>query len=416
MLTWIREKFGTVVIGAIITLIAFVFVFYGVFNPRATRGLHEGSVAGTVNGDAISIADFNRELKRRTDFFKGLMGGGQVSDEQLKAFRVKGMVFEELVRRKLLLQEAERQGLMASDEEIKEQIQEMPAFQKDGKFDLSTYKQVLEANNYSAGTFERVMREDLSVQRWNDYFKDRVQVSDSEARKRFLISEDKRNIRYVLLTTETGKKGVKVADEEVSKFLADASKKAVAQAQFDREKDTKFKGKTFDQVKDTLAREILAGDRLDEVRKINDGLAEKALQWLTADKSSDAKVNAMLKPYDNLVRSTGMVSRLNPYIPGIGEAKELMADLFAAKSPIDPSQGGKAKKYSSGAWVLVAVISETQKPDLAKFESTKGQLFHTLIAQKQRELFEEWVKKLKAKAKVDPNPAIVSDGSETEEI
>ena len=59
MLSWIREKFGTVVIGGIITFIAFVFVFYGVFSPKSTRGLHEGAVAGTVNGDSISIADFN---------------------------------------------------------------------------------------------------------------------------------------------------------------------------------------------------------------------------------------------------------------------------------------------------------------------------------------------------------------------
>ncbi len=69
MLSWIRVKFGTVVIGGIITFIAFVFVFYGVFSPKSTRGLHEGSVAGTVNGDPISISDFNRELKFRTAIF-----------------------------------------------------------------------------------------------------------------------------------------------------------------------------------------------------------------------------------------------------------------------------------------------------------------------------------------------------------
>ena len=51
MLTWIREKFGTVVISCIIGLIGFVFVFLGVFSPKATRGLHEGAVAGTVNGE-----------------------------------------------------------------------------------------------------------------------------------------------------------------------------------------------------------------------------------------------------------------------------------------------------------------------------------------------------------------------------
>src|SRR5919106_4957840 len=98
MLTWIREKFGTVVIGAIIGFIAFVFVFYGVFSPKSTRGLHEGAVAGTVNGDPISIAEFNRELNRRLEFFKNI-AGGKISEEQLKSFKIREGVFQELANR-----------------------------------------------------------------------------------------------------------------------------------------------------------------------------------------------------------------------------------------------------------------------------------------------------------------------------
>src|SRR5277367_5599675 len=110
MLSWIREKFGTVIIGGIIGFIAFVFVFYGVFNPKSTRGLHEGAVAGTVNGDPISISDFNRELNRRIEFYKRF-SGGKLSDEQIKAFRVREAVFQDLATRKLLSQEAHSQGM-----------------------------------------------------------------------------------------------------------------------------------------------------------------------------------------------------------------------------------------------------------------------------------------------------------------
>ena len=44
LLGWIWQKFGLVVIGVIIVLIIFVFVFYGVFNLKSIRGLHEGVV------------------------------------------------------------------------------------------------------------------------------------------------------------------------------------------------------------------------------------------------------------------------------------------------------------------------------------------------------------------------------------
>ncbi|NBU20140.1 hypothetical protein EBS43_01810, partial [bacterium] len=61
MLAWIRNTFGTTGILGTTGLIAIVFIFYGVFTPKSTRGLHEGAVAGTVNGDAISLKEFNYE-------------------------------------------------------------------------------------------------------------------------------------------------------------------------------------------------------------------------------------------------------------------------------------------------------------------------------------------------------------------
>ena len=53
MLAWIRDKFGGVLVVGIIGFIAFVFVFSDLIRPKATRGIHEGAVAGKVNGDAI---------------------------------------------------------------------------------------------------------------------------------------------------------------------------------------------------------------------------------------------------------------------------------------------------------------------------------------------------------------------------
>src|SRR5687767_3741304 len=88
MLTWIREKFGAVMIGSIVGFIAFVFIFSGVFTPSRTKGVHEGAVAGEVNGVPITRAEFSSELNRRLEFFKN-MGGGRISEEQLKAFRIR---------------------------------------------------------------------------------------------------------------------------------------------------------------------------------------------------------------------------------------------------------------------------------------------------------------------------------------
>jgi parvulin-like peptidyl-prolyl isomerase len=406
MLSWIREKFGRVIIGAIIAFIAFVFIFYGVFSPKSTRGLHEGAVAGTVNGDPISIAEFNRELNRRVEFFKNL-AGGKLSDEQLKGFRIKEGVFQELANRKILVQEAQRQGLLASDEEVKEKITEIPAFQKDGKFDLATYKQVLEANNHTPASFERLIRDDISMQQWDGYFQDRVQVAEEEVKKEFLVSQDKRDLKYVLLTAEGAKKNVSISNEDIKKFLEDSAKLNLAKMKFDEGKNGLYKGQKFEDVKETIARSILATEKMDEIQKINEKLADQVLATMTAEKSSDAKVNALLKTYNSQVKTTGMISRQNPHAQGLGDAKELMADAFVAKSPIDPKPGGKAKKYLLPGRIIVAMVVDSKSPDLASLEKERDGLLRQITSRKMREMYQDWMKKVVAKAKIDTNPAVV---------
>src|SRR4051812_27762953 len=148
MLTWIREKFGTVIIGGIIGLLALVFTFYGVVTPKATRGMHEGSVAGKGNGEPIQIAEFERSLKQRLEFMKSMFPGNANTDQMMNDPRIKQAVFGDLVRKKVMVQEADRQGMTPSDEEIREKIRTMPYFQDNGAFSVVKYKEVLSANGY----------------------------------------------------------------------------------------------------------------------------------------------------------------------------------------------------------------------------------------------------------------------------
>lgn len=404
---WVRERLGSLLSGGIIAFFAFIFVVSGVFSPKATRGLHEGAVAGLVNGDSISISEFNRSVNQRIEMFKGF-GGGKLTDDQLKQFHIREGVFQELVKRKLMEQEAVKQGLEASDEEVMDRIREIPAFKKDGKFDVATYKATLEANNYTPGTFERMMRQDLSAQAWQSFFQNRIKVADSEVRDQFEMDEDKRNVKYALLNIESGKKGIQIPQTEVDKFLADPSKVNLAKSQFEGKKETEFKGKTFDMVKAEIARETLAGEKVSEITALNSKLGDQVAAILTADKSSDAKVNALLKSYKVEVRSTGMITAENKYLPGVGEVPDLVKDAFAAKSPIDPAQGGKAHKYVTPNSVVVAIVTTAQRPDLSKLEAKRGELVRQIANRKQRDVYEAWLKKLQDKAKIEPNAAVVS--------
>lgn len=369
----------------------------------------EGAVAGTVNGDSIPLSEFNHAYNRQLEFFKSMMGGAKISEEQIKQFHLKEQVMQELVRRRVMLQEAQKQGYLPSDEEVRARIGEMQAFQTNGKFDMNQYKRVLEANSYTPSSFEKMLRDDLAVEKWQDYFRARVNVSEMEIQQQFLLSGDKRNIKYVLLTNEAGKRDVPIDSAEVQKFLADPVKINLVKNQYEGRKENQYKGKSFDSVKAEIAHDLIALTQIDKIKKANEAIAQRVAAVMTANKGSDAAVNKILKPYGVEVKLTGFINREAQHVPGIGDAHELMADAFAPKSPIDPAQGGKVKAYPSNSWILLAVVTESQKPDSSKLTADHDTLAKQIIARKERTLFESWLMETTKKAKIDINPSVMGD-------
>ena len=196
MIGQMRGKVGGWIITGIIGFIALVFAFEGVFGPKATRGLHEGAVAGTVNGEPISIGDYNKALERKLEFLKGMMGG-KITDEQMKMFRVREGVFQELAQQKLMAQAALSSGRQPSDEAVRQEIVGMSYFQKDGKFDPAQYRATLQANNYSTATFEKMIREQLAVEEWTKSFGNQIRVSDAEVKDEYLHAKNVRSFKIV---------------------------------------------------------------------------------------------------------------------------------------------------------------------------------------------------------------------------
>jgi hypothetical protein len=412
MFSSIRKTFGPAFVGLIIGFIAFVFIFYGIFNPKATRGLHEGSVAGLVNGDKISLSEFNRAYEQRVEMFKSF-GGGKISEEQLRMFRVRESVFESLVDRKLLAQQSRAMGISAGDEQVKTAIREMPVFRNEGGFDPLKYEQVLRANRYSPSSFEEMMREDLSIQALQQAMRGRARVSEEEIREEFLRSQDKRDIKYVLLTSDMGRKRLKLDPEEVKKYLADEKNVNILKGQFDRKKDTEFKGKEFEAVKQTLAEDQIGRSKVTEIRAESEKLADELLALLGKDKAADDKLNARIKDLGAAIKTTGMIARVQGAIPGLGESKDLLSDAFAGANTISLLSGGKAKRYSTPAGVVIAAVVAVEKPDESKLSGERGKLLESLTEKKQGSVFSSWLKDVRKKAKIEPNPDVVSpDGKD----
>ncbi len=163
MIGAMRTKMGPRVIGGVIAVIAFVFIFYGIFMPGSGGGAAP-SVAGEVNGEVISYGEFSKALNQRIEFFKNLMGG-KVTDEQMEQFHIREAVF---------------QGFYPSVDQIREQIVKMDVFKKDGHFDKVAYKNVLAANQYSPTRFEDLIGQDIMEQNFKTFLGGLAYVSPAE--------------------------------------------------------------------------------------------------------------------------------------------------------------------------------------------------------------------------------------------
>lgn len=92
-------------------------------------------------------------------------------------------------------------------------------------------------------------------------------------------------------------------------------------------------------------------------------------------------------------------------IPGIGASPELMEAAFsltqAAPTPKSVFKLGET-------WYAVKLKARTDA-DLAEFQKTKEQLRQALLPKKRNEALTEWLKQLKAKAKIDTDPMLFKD-------
>ena len=214
MLDVLRRKKRSWIITILLGLIIVVFVaFYG-------GGKQQGSSAisvAQINGESISQREFmmhyQRALERYREMFKVAL-----TPEIVKSLNIKGTLLEELIESHLMLQEAERLGLTATDDELMNMIAQVPDFQVNGRFNKERYIQLLRANRLTPAQFEEEQRKQLTNQRLLSILFDAVHISDTELRERYRFDNEKINLQFVRILASDYVSQIKVTDEEITKF------------------------------------------------------------------------------------------------------------------------------------------------------------------------------------------------------
>lgn len=223
MLKFMREHLSKTFLVLIVGLIALVFVVSGVFtDSRLGGGGGGGSEVATVGGERITVQEFMSAMNRDVENYRAM---GMDLPKELLA-NIKMGTLQNLVSQKLMLVEARRMGIAASDKEVMAEIQKMPFFQdKDKKvFTVEMYKKVLAANNIGAGQFEKSVNDNLTNQRMLRFLEARIRVTPVEVEREYKVSNDMRDLYFVRFSRDDAVKKMKVDAKDVDAYLADKSK------------------------------------------------------------------------------------------------------------------------------------------------------------------------------------------------
>src|SRR5439155_19115 len=131
-------------------------------------------------------------------------------------------ILQQMVDERAALAEADRVGIRASDEEVRQRILSMPAFQENGQFvGEQRYQQVLRMQRppMTANEFEENVRRSLTVDKLRSSLTDWMSAPDPEIEKEYRRRNNKVKLAVVSFTADTFRTQVTVNDAEVASYF-----------------------------------------------------------------------------------------------------------------------------------------------------------------------------------------------------
>jgi peptidyl-prolyl cis-trans isomerase D len=194
MLQQMRRFTGSWIAKILLAGLAGSFVVWGIAD--VFQGSADTSIA-SVGGVKIPAADFQRDFTNVRNR-AAQQSGGQLSPELTR------MLGQQILQRTIdetaLDQVVSHEGLMASDEQVRANIQQISAFKGPlGSFDRATFLEVLGRNSYSEDSFIAQTRGDIMRNQLIATIAAGIQPSPAYAATIFLYLNERRAVQYLTL-------------------------------------------------------------------------------------------------------------------------------------------------------------------------------------------------------------------------
>jgi len=198
MLQAIHDNLKGVFAMIILGVLAVVFIFWGVEfvsvgGLTATRGIE-------VNGQDVGVSQVQQEYQEQVTQYQVATGGMDLPAEVREQIRQD--VIEAAVTNELIRQRTEDQRFRATDRDVLELLQQIPAFQVDGKFSKDAYYAALRSANIEPAYFEAQQKQMVAARLLDRGILASAFVLPKEFERRESLLNESREVAWVVLPAE----------------------------------------------------------------------------------------------------------------------------------------------------------------------------------------------------------------------
>ena len=203
------------IVQVFLALITLPFAFWGVESYVSNSGM--GNDVAVVGDRKITAQEYQQALREQEDQLRKALGDN-FNKAMLDTPSARFAMLDQLINQRLLLIEAQKNHIVASDDLLRSFIADIPALQEGGKFSMARYEELLRAQGMSQQGFEQQLRQDLTLRQLAGAVGDTSILAQTSANALLSAMAEKRTVQETLFLPAAFAAQVKLSDEEVKKY------------------------------------------------------------------------------------------------------------------------------------------------------------------------------------------------------
>lgn len=345
------------------------FIFWG--SGSMIRSQERGNLPGRIFGRAVSQQEYQEALLAVKN--QAMMQFGDNLGEIQKYVDFNALAWQRLV----LLAEARKKRINASDAEVIGQIESLPLFKNaHGQFDNRLYNQILQyVLRTQPRTFEEQVRQNIIMRKLYEKVTSDIKIDDRLLKEEYKKTNQEVSVSYIAAIPSDFISDLNITEQQEKEYFLKNEFEFKMPISYNLEYVTlSSEGKSEEELKDTIQKLSIS---LHKKNNLKGAAGELGLQ----------------------VKETGLFTEDAP-IPGIGwsqEVSRLLSKWKAGKAPIT---------IASGKEIYVLVLKEKKAPYVPDFETVKDRAREKLLKDTAKQIARQKIEECLARLKSLPRAEI----------